>query len=81
MSAYHNEKNLKPQTAEAAANAQGQSGQQSQEEAPIPINGFAQVLDMLRVADPVFRESLLKRIGARDARLARQLRDDLDGTV
>lgn len=46
-------------------------------EAPIPVDGFQQVLEMLRVADPAFRESLLRRLAARDARLARDLRADL----
>jgi hypothetical protein len=48
-----------------------------QAEAPIPVDGFKQVLEMLRVADPAFRESLLRRLAARDARLARDLRADL----
>jgi hypothetical protein len=46
-------------------------------EAPIRIDGMAQVLEMLRVADPAFRESLLKRIALRDPRLAATLRRDL----
>jgi hypothetical protein len=46
-------------------------------ETPIPVDGFQQVLEMLRVADPAFRESLLRRLAARDARLARDLRADL----
>jgi hypothetical protein len=44
---------------------------------PIPIDGFQQVLDMLRIADPAFRESLLKRLAARDLELANSLRRDL----
>lgn len=40
----------------------------------VRINGMQQVLDMLQVADPAFRESLLKRIGERDRELARNLR-------
>lgn len=43
----------------------------------IPINGFQQVLDMLKIADPVFRESLLNRLAARDRELANSLRKDL----
>lgn len=43
----------------------------------INIDGFAQVLEMLRIADPQFRESLLKRLAARDVELARSLRQDL----
>jgi hypothetical protein len=43
----------------------------------IPIDGFKQIVDMLQVADPAFRESLLKRLAARDSRLAASLRRDL----
>lgn len=43
----------------------------------IRVNGRAQVLDLLRVADPVFRETLLRGIERRDPRLARELRRDL----
>ncbi len=50
----------------------------SDEETPIPINGFQQILDMLKVADPVFRESLLKRLALKDQKLANSLRRDLD---
>jgi hypothetical protein len=46
-------------------------------EAPIKVNGFAQVLAMLQVADEEFRESLLKRLAQRDPALARSLRNDL----
>ena len=44
---------------------------------PIRVDGFQQVLAMLRVADEEFRESLLRRIAARDQNLARSLRADL----
>lgn len=47
-------------------------------EEPVRINGFQQVLEMLKVADPAFRESLLKRLAARDIELANHLRRDLD---
>lgn len=43
----------------------------------IPIDGFKQVLDLLRVADAPFRESLLRRLAARDRELARSLREEL----
>lgn len=43
----------------------------------IPIDGFQQVLDMLRIADPAFRESLLRRLAQRDQQLANTLRKDL----
>lgn len=43
----------------------------------IPINGYQQVVDMLRTADPAFRESLLNRIAAKDPKLAQSLRRNL----
>ena len=48
------------------------------QEAAIPIDGFKQVLEMLRIADPAFRESLLRRLAQRDQNLARELRRDLN---
>ncbi len=48
------------------------------QEAPqIAVDGFNQVLEMLKIADPEFRESLLKRLALRDRELARTLRNDL----
>jgi hypothetical protein len=46
-------------------------------ENPIRVDGFEQVLEMLKIADPEFRESLLRRLAARDRRLAESLRADL----
>lgn len=43
-------------------------------EEPIKVDGFGQVIQLLQVADDAFRESLLKRLTARDPELARQLR-------
>ncbi len=40
----------------------------------VKVNGMEQVIEMLRYADPQFRESLLKRIGQRDPNLAVNLR-------
>jgi hypothetical protein len=48
-----------------------------EQEQPIKVDGFKQVLEMLRVADPAFRESLLRRLAQRDRDLARNLRQDL----
>ena len=62
---------LNPETAAAPGTAAHPA------EAPIPVDGFKQVLEMLRIADPAFRESLLRRLAQRDARLARDLRADL----
>lgn len=47
------------------------------DEKKIAVHGFRQVLEMLRIADAEFRESLLKRIAQRDPEMARQLRQDL----
>ncbi len=44
---------------------------------PVQINGFQQVLEMLKIADPVFRESLLKRLASKDRELANSLKRDL----
>jgi hypothetical protein len=43
------------------------------EEGSIRVDGMGQVLEMLKVADRSFRESLLRRIYARDPRLAAEL--------
>lgn len=52
-----------------------QTGSKAQGE--IRINGMAQVFDMLKAADPEFRESLLRRLSVRDPQLADRLRVDL----
>ena len=41
------------------------------------MDGFQQVLEMLRVAEAPFRDSLLKRIERQNAKLAQLLRKDL----
>jgi hypothetical protein len=46
-------------------------------EPQVAVDGFGQILEMLRVADPQFRESLLKRLAARDRQLAQDLRSNL----
>ena len=74
MSAYSKDpraakQNAAPQPQKAAPPAQS--------EAPIAVDGFQQVLEMLRIADPAFRESLLRRLAQRDRELARNLRADL----
>ncbi len=51
--------------------------QQLADHEKIAVNGFSQVLELLRVADPQFRESLLKRLASRDLTLAHSLRRDL----
>jgi hypothetical protein len=67
MSKYTNPGNASPTPAQGGP----------QEEERIRVNGFGQVLEMLKIADPQFRESLLRRLGSKDPELARQLRQDL----
>ena len=43
----------------------------------IRVDGRGQVLEMLRAADPAFRETILRGLEKRDAALARALRRDL----
>ena len=50
----------------------GESGTEDGEQ-KIRVDGFGQVLALLRVADPSFRESLLRRLAQRDPELARNL--------
>jgi hypothetical protein len=52
------------------------SGSQPAEQ-QIRVDGFEQVLAMLRIADAEFRESILRRLAARDQQLARDLRREL----
>jgi hypothetical protein len=59
-----------PQKAHMNMTEQKQEGQ-------IAVDGFQQILEMLKIADPAFRESLLKRLAARDRELAVQLRQQL----
>jgi hypothetical protein len=68
------ESNRKPSTTQQApinSDQQPQGGQ-------IAVDGFQQVIEMLKIADPAFRESLLNRLAARDRELAKQLRADLE---
>ena len=57
----------KPETKTANAN----------QEDGVRVNGYEQVLAMLKVADPEFRESLLRRLATRDKQLAASLRTTL----
>lgn len=50
-------------------------------EKQIKVDGFAQVLAMLQIADPEFRDSLLRRLAARDIELARALQAELRKTL
>ncbi len=48
---------------------------------PIRVDGFAQIVAMLQVADDDFRESLLKRLAIRDPLLVENLRRTLRGNA
>lgn len=61
-----------PQTYEHFGNAT-----QNDDSERIAVDGFQQVLEMLKIADPAFRESLLKRLAHRDRKLAHELRKKL----
>jgi len=61
-------KNLEPRQQPQPTSGKGPS------EEGLKINGLQQVVDMLKFADPAFRESLLKRLSQRDPQLAQQLR-------
>jgi hypothetical protein len=71
MSRAHQDKNqmTSPKNQQMGFSAEG--------EPQLAVDGFQQILDMLRVADPVFRESLLRRLAARDRQLAADLRLNL----
>ncbi len=53
------------------------SGPPAEQQQDMKVDGFEQVFQMLKIADPAFRESLLQRLGARDGELARSLRERL----
>ena len=44
----------------------------------VAINGFQQIVDMLKAADPQFRDSLLKRLAQRDSKMTYSLKQRLD---
>ena len=58
-------------------NPNEQTKSQAKKNEEIRIDGMAQVFDLLKAADPDFRESLLRRLYARDPALADRLRVDL----
>jgi len=63
--------------AAAAIAPDAAAGEKAAADQSVRINGFQQVIEMLRVADPAFRESLLKRLALKDRKLAASLRRDL----
>ena len=69
-----NETQSQPQSTPATATT---PSRKKDEKGGMRVNGFQQVLEMLQVADPEFRDSLLKRIAAEDPKLAKRLTDSL----
>lgn len=65
----YNRRGVRPANSPESA-AQGPTGSEEQ----IRVDGFGQVLSLLQVADAPFRDSLLRRLAARDPELARNLR-------
>ena len=66
----YNRQGMRPNTnAKSESPAAAPAGEQ-----PIKMDGFGQVIQMLQVADQAFRDSLLKRLSARDPELARQIK-------
>jgi hypothetical protein len=55
----------------------GSENPKSADQQGIPVDGFLQVIEMLKVADPAFRESILSRLAARDPALAREIKKQL----
>ncbi len=55
-------------------NHSNQNSQSGPQEEGLKIDGLQQVIEMLKHADPSFRESLLKRLTSRDPKLAQSLR-------
>ena len=62
----------------AKAPLPGEGSPQEAGEKVVKVDGYNQVLEMLRIADDEFRDSLLRRVGAADPELARRLRAELD---
>ncbi|MBN21387.1 MAG: hypothetical protein CL678_08885 [Bdellovibrionaceae bacterium] len=62
---------------ESLSPASGAKAHPNEEKGGMRINGFQQVLDLLRAADPEFRESLLRRMQKHDPQLVDSLRRSL----
>lgn len=64
-----NEKSPNSQNADPNFASKGSPAEQG-----MKIDGLQQVVDLLKHADPAFRESLLRRLTQRDPQLAQQLK-------
>ncbi len=77
MSASREDNYKKLEQANAAAKKAAAQAPEPEEGSGFRVDGFDQVLQMLRAADADFRESLLRRLAQRDPRLVASLRRDL----
>ncbi len=69
---------MKPETqSNLESNSEIQTQKKQEEPKGVKIDGFQQVLEMLKIADTEFRESILKRLAKRDPNLASTLRANL----
>ena len=59
---------------ETGLNQDSRTPQNGPQEAGVKIDGLQQVVELLKYADPAFRDSLLKRLAQRDPQLAHNLR-------
>lgn len=76
MSTYQRTGRPLAQNKPAAQEAEVRPG----EEEGIKVDGFGQVLDLLKVADPAFRESLLRRLARQNPDLVLNLRRQLNAS-
>jgi hypothetical protein len=74
MAMYRNQNYGKSATRPVSPAQQQSSAQKGEEETPVAVNGYQQVVELLEAADPAFRESLLARLSRRDPELGRSLR-------
>jgi hypothetical protein len=71
MSIYQRNGRVNPNETEAAGAPEVRPAQDPRGKR---VNGMQQVIDLLRAADPAFRESLLRRMAAHDPELVKKLR-------
>jgi hypothetical protein len=77
MMTYQRTGKVQQKTENKDSKSSEQSDPPPQKKQGVRVNGIQQVIDMLRVADAPFRESLLSRIAAQDRSLAIELRRKL----
>lgn len=72
-STYNRRGKVDPKASEAVPQPQSAQTQEQPQQAGMRVDGFQQVLEMLRAADPAFRKSLLLRIASKDPVLGARL--------